>query len=145
MSGPSPAARSRASWAKSSKLFHSALLFVSYLLASPQTRGKTSMKFFRHSKSGFLARECLPDWSRQRSRALRIGWLPSSLISAALMLSSCSSAAPPLSIQMVNPHTNQTLTCAASDKLSRTDVAVLAAAVETCARHLEAKGFVRQR
>jgi hypothetical protein len=46
---------------------------------------------------------------------------------------------------MVNPNTNQTLTCAASDQLSRADVAVLAAAVETCARNLEAKGFVRQR
>jgi hypothetical protein len=103
------------------------------------------MIFFPHGKFGFLARECLPNWHRQRSRAWRIVWLPNSLISTALMLAGCGSAAPLLSIQMVNPNTNQTLTCAANDQLSRTDTGVLAAAVETCARQLEANGFVRQK
>jgi hypothetical protein len=137
---PRPASR-----AKSSKLFHSALLFALLFVTITAKAGQTSMKFFRHSKREFLARECVTDWPRQCSRVLRIGWLSSSLISAALMLSSCSSAAPSLSIQMVNPNTNQTLTCAASDQLSRTDAAALAVAVETCARQLEANGFVRQR
>jgi hypothetical protein len=46
---------------------------------------------------------------------------------------------------MVNPETNQMLACSASDQFSRADPAVLAAAVETCARQLEAYGFVRER
>jgi hypothetical protein len=46
---------------------------------------------------------------------------------------------------MYNPETNQTLACSASDELSRTDPPVLAAAVEACAKQLEARGFARQR
>lgn len=135
-----------ASCARASRLFHSALSFaLLFVTITPQKAGQTSMKFFRHSECEFLTRECVDNWLRRRSRALRIGWLSSSLISAVLMLSSCSSAAPPLSIQMVNPNTNQTLVCAARDPLSRADVTVLAVAVETCARQLEANGFVRQR
>ena len=76
---------------------------------------------------------------------LRIKLFWSGLTSAALLLSGCSSASPPLSINMVNPKTNQSLTCSASDPLSRKDNPMLAAAVETCAKQLEANGFVRQR
>jgi hypothetical protein len=55
----------------------------------------------------------------------------------------CGSAAPPLSIEMYNPETNQTLTCAARGQLTQADPAVLAAAVESCAKQLESRGFVR--
>jgi hypothetical protein len=103
------------------------------------------MIFFHHGKSGSLARECSFNWQPQRLRDLRLDWFPNSLVCAALALSSCNSAATPASIQMVNPNTNQTLVCAARDELSRTSPAVLAAAVETCAKNLEANGFVRQR
>jgi hypothetical protein len=116
-----------------------------YLLPSHRKGGQSSMIFFHYGKSGFLARECSFNWQPQRSRDLRLDWLPNSLVCAALALSSCSSAATPASIQMVNPNTNQTLVCAARDELSRTDPAVLAVAVETCARSLEANGFIRQR
>jgi hypothetical protein len=60
------------------------------------------------------------------------------------MVSSCSSGPAPLSIKMYNPETNQTLDCKASDETARTDIAVLGAAVESCAKQLEARGFVRQ-
>ena len=67
------------------------------------------------------------------------------LLGCALLLfpSACSSAAP-LSITMYNAETNQTLTCAARDQLGRADTAMLAGAVEGCAKQLEARGFVRQ-
>lgn len=60
------------------------------------------------------------------------------------VMSSCSSGPAPLSIKMYNPETNQTLDCKASDETARTDIAVLGAAVESCAKQLEARGFVRQ-
>jgi hypothetical protein len=61
----------------------------------------------------------------------------------ALLLSSCSSQKPEsLSIKMVNPETQMTLMCSARDDLG-TERAVLANVVETCARQLEARGFVR--
>ncbi|HMA80620.1 MAG TPA: hypothetical protein VKR81_07000 [Candidatus Binatia bacterium] len=63
---------------------------------------------------------------------------------ALLFPSACSSAAAPLSITMYNAETNQTLTCAARDQLGRADTAMLAGAVESCAKQLEARGFVRQ-
>jgi len=46
---------------------------------------------------------------------------------------------------MFNSKTNQTLTCAARDSWGRTDPALLAGTVETCAQQLEANGFVRQK
>jgi hypothetical protein len=60
-----------------------------------------------------------------------------------LVLCGCGSAAAPLSIEMYNPETNQTLTCAARGQLAQADPAVLATAVESCAKQLEARGFVR--
>jgi hypothetical protein len=64
---------------------------------------------------------------------------------AALAIAACSSAPAPLSIVLEHPETKHTLTCAAKDKLGRTDESVLAGVVENCARTLEARGYVRQR
>jgi hypothetical protein len=55
----------------------------------------------------------------------------------------CGSTPAPLSIEMYNPETNQTLICAARGQLTKADPAVLAAAVESCAKELESRGFVR--
>jgi hypothetical protein len=60
-----------------------------------------------------------------------------------LVLYGCGSATAPLSIEMYNPETKQTLTCAARDQLAQAERAVLAAAVESCAKQLESRGFVR--
>ena len=57
----------------------------------------------------------------------------------------CSSGSPPLFIKMHNPETDQTLTCNASDRMGRADPTVLASAVESCAKQLEARGFVREK
>lgn len=57
----------------------------------------------------------------------------------------CASGSQPLFIKMHNPETDQTLNCNASDRMGRTDPAVLASAVESCAKQLEARGFVRER
>jgi hypothetical protein len=104
------------------------------------------MKFFRHGKFKYFVREHVSHWQGQPSRALRVRLRLSWIGGALLLLSSCSSASSaPLSIKMVNPETNQMLACSASDQFSRADPAVLAAAVETCARQLEANGFVRER
>jgi hypothetical protein len=46
---------------------------------------------------------------------------------------------------MEHPETKQKLTCAAKDQLARSDATLLAGAVESCARSLEARGFIRQR
>jgi hypothetical protein len=119
-----------------------ALLFVIINLKS----GSNSDEIFssRQIQMWFVP-EHIGEWQRQPSkglrRSLRLRWLGSAL----LLLSSCSSAPPPLSIKMVNQETNQTLACSARDESSRADPSVLAAAVETCARQLEANGFVRQR
>jgi hypothetical protein len=43
---------------------------------------------------------------------------------------------------MVNPKTKTTLMCTASDNRGG-DTSALAAVVETCARQLESRGFVR--
>jgi len=67
----------------------------------------------------------------------------SSSVLLLLMFCGCGSAAAPLSIEMHNPQTNQTLTCAARGQLGQADPAVLATAVESCAKQLEARGFVR--
>lgn len=57
----------------------------------------------------------------------------------------CSSAEPPLSIHMYHPKTHQALTCSARDQLSRSNRTVLAGAVESCAKTLEAQGFLREK
>lgn len=57
-------------------------------------------------------------------------------------LTACSSNLESLSIKMVNPQTQMTLMCSARDDIG-TDRAVLATVVESCARQLEARGFVR--
>jgi len=57
----------------------------------------------------------------------------------------CASGPPPLSIKMHNPESDQTLTCNASDPMGRSDPAVLASTVESCAKQLESRGFVRER
>jgi hypothetical protein len=55
----------------------------------------------------------------------------------------CSSSTPgPLSIKMFNPKTQSTLVCAANDNRGG-DTSALAAIVESCARQLESRGFVR--
>ena len=52
--------------------------------------------------------------------------------------------AQPLSITLYNPETKVSQTCAArTSPIIRTNVEVLARAVEACARQLEAQGFVR--
>ncbi|MGE5217081.1 MAG: hypothetical protein ACM3SP_08785 [Chloroflexota bacterium] len=61
-----------------------------------------------------------------------------------LALAACTTGPRPLSITMYNAKTNQTLTCAAHDSLGRVDTEILAASVESCAKRLEAHGFVRQ-
>jgi hypothetical protein len=63
----------------------------------------------------------------------------------AIFLASCSAGAAPLSIKMVNHETKQTLDCSAKDPLGRTNRELLASAVESCARQLEARGFVREK
>lgn len=65
-----------------------------------------------------------------------------SVIALAIALSSCSSTEAPLAIRMYNPKTNQTLHCTARAE-STSNSGVLATVVETCARQLEANGFVR--
>jgi hypothetical protein len=66
------------------------------------------------------------------------------LVVCAFAIWGCSSSAP-LSITMEHPETKQTLVCAAKNQLARTDTGVLANAVESCARNLESRGFVRKR
>jgi len=83
----------------------------------------------RNSESGFLF------GYQQLPRAI--------LISFTITISSCAAKTPPLAIRMYNPKTNQTLHCMAREQSGQhTDI--LAATVESCARQLEANGFVRE-
>jgi hypothetical protein len=67
---------------------------------------------------------------------------PHALLAIGLLVG-CTTA-PPLSITLRNPKTNVSRTCAARNtSIVRTDVEMLSEAVETCARQLEAHGFVR--
>jgi hypothetical protein len=66
-------------------------------------------------------------------------WL--AVISAAA-ISGCVASDAPLNITLHNPKTGVQRTCSAKQSSSR-DVSALAAAVETCAKQLEARGFVR--
>jgi hypothetical protein len=61
-----------------------------------------------------------------------------------LVFCGCGSAAAPLSIELYNPETNQVLTCAARGELPQANSTVLAAVVESCAKQLESRGFVRK-
>ena len=56
----------------------------------------------------------------------------------------CSAAQTPLAVEMYNPTTRQTLTCSARDQRPGADTLLLTSAVESCARGLEARGFVRK-
>jgi len=61
----------------------------------------------------------------------------------ALTILACGTAGPrPLSIKMFNAETNTTLNCEARD-LGMADRNMLANTVESCARQLESRGFVR--
>lgn len=58
------------------------------------------------------------------------------------LIGCASSASAPLSIKMINPKTQTTLMCSATDNRGG-DTSALAAIVESCARQLESRGFVR--
>jgi hypothetical protein len=57
----------------------------------------------------------------------------------------CSSGPAPLVIHMYNPKTHQALVCSARDRRGGTDASMLADAVESCARKLEAQDFIREK
>jgi hypothetical protein len=61
-----------------------------------------------------------------------------------LASSGCGSSERPLAIRMYHPATNQTLHCTARSQPG-SDSTLLANAVESCARQLEASGFVREK
>jgi hypothetical protein len=61
---------------------------------------------------------------------------------SAVLISGCVAADSPLSISLYNPKTGVQRTCAAKESSSK-DVSALSSAVETCAKQLEARGFVR--
>jgi hypothetical protein len=67
-------------------------------------------------------------------------WL--AIVSAAV-ISGCTTSDAPLNITLHNPKTGIERTCSAKQSPSREDVSVLAAAVESCAKQLESRGFVR--
>jgi hypothetical protein len=103
------------------------------------------MFFFNHGRFGFLARSILIERPAPQARVLQIASLLSLFAGAVSILVACSSAAPPLSIKMYHPETRQALTCAASDQPSQGNSPALSAAVETCAKQLEAQGFIREK
>ena len=116
-----------------------------HLLPSFAKTGQTAMSFFNRGKFGFLAQTILIEWPAPQARVLPIASLVSLFAGTVSILTACSSASPRLSIKMYHPETKQTLTCAASDQLSQANSSALASAVETCARHLEGQGFVREK
>lgn len=59
-----------------------------------------------------------------------------------VLISGCVAADPPLSISLYNPKTGVQRTCSAKESSSK-DASALSNAVETCAKQLEAHGFVR--
>src|SRR5215467_11686990 len=61
---------------------------------------------------------------------------------AAVLFLSCTASNSPLSIVLYNPKTGVQRTCSAKESSSK-DVSALSNAVETCAKQLEARGFVR--
>ena len=102
---------------------------------------QTEMKFFCNRGFG----TCL----RRQSDTVRAGSGKFALWSAALLVmasavGACSSQKPQLSVKLYNPKTDQTLFCSASHQMSNTYSEILASAVESCAKQLEAQGFVRE-
>ena len=67
-----------------------------------------------------------------------------SVLTISLMCAGCGSSERPLAIRMYNPKSNQTLHCTARGQQGQ-DSTWLANAVESCARQLEANGFVREK
>jgi hypothetical protein len=61
---------------------------------------------------------------------------------SAVVISGCTASDAPLNITLHNPKTGTERTCSAKQASSK-DVSVLAAAVESCAKQLEARGFLR--
>jgi hypothetical protein len=64
------------------------------------------------------------------------------VIACVALLSGCSASDSPLSISLYNPKTGVQRTCSAKESSSK-DVSALSNAVETCAKQLEARGFIR--
>jgi len=120
-----------------------AILFVvsfCYLLPSFPKQGQTEMKYLHPSKFLLPMKLNRPRFRDSNGFATLMGLS----IGIVFLLHGCSSATAPLSIKLYNPQTNQTLTCAATDPLARTDTSVLASAAEGCAKQLETRGFVRE-
>jgi hypothetical protein len=66
-------------------------------------------------------------------------WL---VVISAAVISGCTTTDGPLNITLHNPKTGVQRTCSAKES-SRVDMSVLSTAVESCAKQLEARGFVR--
>jgi hypothetical protein len=58
-------------------------------------------------------------------------------------ISGCTAADGPLNITLHNPKTGVQRTCSAKESSSSKDVSALSAAVESCAKQLETRGFIR--
>jgi hypothetical protein len=93
----------------------------------------------------------MTDWKATSSRQIQdpSAWSRGSfscfsVLMIALMCASCTSSAPTLAIRMYHPGTHNTLHCTARGQPGQ-DSALLANAVEACARQLEANGFVREK
>jgi len=102
------------------------------------------MNFFNHGKFEFLAQTNLIERPAPQACVLQIASLLSLFAGAVSILTACSSAPPPLLIKMYHPETRQALTCTASDQRPHANSPALAAAVESCAKQLEAQGFIRE-
>jgi len=100
------------------------------------------MKYFSHAESFLRTNQAMRlERGKYRSKS---EFLLLTYVFVAIIFG-CASGPPPLLIKMHNPETDQTLTCNASDPMGRTDPAVLATTVESCAKQLEARGFVREK
>jgi hypothetical protein len=122
----------------------SAILFVvsfCYLVPSFAKQGQTAMRYLHLSKFLLPMKLNRPRFGDSKEFVTRMGLS----VAILFLLHGCSSGTAPLSIKLYNPQTNQTLTCAATDPMARTDNSVLASAAEGCAKQLEARGFVREK
>ena len=81
-------------------------------------------------------------YGRAVCRAIRISLMPG-LVGATII--GCSTRPAPMVIHMYNPKTHQALVCSARDQTARSDNALLANAVESCAKTLESRGFIREK
>lgn len=90
------------------------------------------------SRGGYCSMQMIFSHTRKH-RLMVIGGMTLVLASAG-----CGSSEPPLAIRMYHRATNQTLHCTAARAQPGQDSAILANAVEACARQLEANGFVRE-